>query len=272
MSHLTELDMLNYISEDCNESQQILVEEHVSSCDSCLNKLRAHLYVKSHASSLMESWSAEEHGKAFRQLAIAQALRRAAEKDKTLTQRTVKWLMSAGANIGESARLLIDQAKNIGLSAAQSFTPGMNVSLRPVLQGIASPEIEEACQRIESGSKLLADGRGEEATQFVAQAIKVDARVGQSSILEWRQADGILKHRLVIDSKKRKASLMRLSSSPRDIGSLAVLLPEDDMTNIIISKFEKLECADYLLAEFSYLPDGQYSLLIEPVFDNPHYS
>lgn len=263
MTHLTETDILKYAFDEASEAEQIRIEEHVADCSDCRGRVQAAVYVKTHAGSLVESWSAEEHGAAFRQMNAIRAMRAIALKDRTLAARAAKWLTQTTTEVAASARLLIDQAKSVGLSAMETGSAGWSASLRPALQGVASPTAEAAYKYVEEGSGMLSQGSVDDAIRAVSEAVNLDSRIGQSTTLEMRHTNGAMLQ-LVVDSKRRRAILMHKPARRENIGGLAILMPLDWSQDPMVSKLEAVEDADYLIAEFDGLPDGQYTLIVEP--------
>jgi hypothetical protein len=263
MHHLTDLDILGYAAGALRENALLRADEHAGECDACRSRLRAAVYLASSGPALLEGWTASMHGEAHRRWRLLASLAHAAGDNASVLGRARRWLRSGTAMIGQSTKLLMRGADGIGLLSSGWTENGITASLRPALAGAASPDAARAWESTEAASRLLQDGEAEASADEIANAVRIDARMGQSSTLEVRQGDALV-FRIVTDSRRKTTAVMRWPSIPADWGSLAVLIPNTESALPAIATFSPVEGTDYLLASFTQIPDGEYVLEIEP--------
>ena len=262
MHHLTEDDVLQYACEGLRDESALRIDEHAAECASCRERMRGALYLRAHSERMLDSWTADAHGAALRQLRLATALRAAASRDPTVARRAAQWLRRAGSGASSAARVALDSARNIGLSSAAWLTEGWTAGLRPALQGVASPDASAIEGILNEGMQLLSEGKTEEAVRAAEEAVKLDVRAARSTTLEIR-GPGSVTIRVVADSRRKRVAVMLWPALPEAAGTVVMLIPGDESQPPAVSTFQPVAGAEYLLAEFDSLPDGEYTVEIE---------
>ncbi len=264
MQHLTPVQILAYAFDECGDADLPLVDGHIAQCAECLDRVRGALYLSSHAAEVVGGWTAAQHGAALRRARLAAALRTAAEREPGILARAASWLSHTGAEASAAARLALDRARGVGLASAAWMGEGWSSNLRPALQGVASPDADAATRSLNEGMRLLDEGDSEGALDSALQAARLDARTARSTTLEVNAPEGTL-YRVVVDARRGRVAVIRRPRAAELAGTLAMLIPSDESLVPLVSRFELVTGADYMLAEFESVPDGEYALETEPV-------
>jgi hypothetical protein len=77
MAHLNEELILRYVSDTVSEQEEGEVYAHLADCSECLQRVRTLRYIQENLDTLWDSWTADEHGRVYKEWREAKALREA---------------------------------------------------------------------------------------------------------------------------------------------------------------------------------------------------
>lgn len=264
MIHPDEHSIQRYISSLVSEEEQLHIDTHLAECPVCSQRIQTLRYIRENFDSLWDSWTAGEHGRVYRQLQLVKTLTEIATAKPSLAERLKQWLEQLGEGLEISTRVLLDRSRKIASVAAVALPRGYEFKLRPAYVGVGSPEEQTRLEdHLKKGSDLLSQGKIDEATGKLLEAVEINARYPQAAVSEIRQDERLLLQ-VIVESRRRKISVKYWPSEGQEPPILAVLLPKHSGIRASAAEFEPIEGEQYVLAEFAYLTDGAYSLQIAP--------
>lgn len=258
MKHLNDNLLLRYASRSASEQDCLRVEEHVADCPQCLGRLRGLNYLRDDFVSVWASWTAAEHARLCRQWKVAVALNRIVESVPALAEKARHWLENIGLYSIRALNLLVDKAQGIAGIGSGVLPGGYAFRLEPAIVGVGAPDTE-ADSYIRKGAELLSRGEGEAAARELAEARRIDARLPQAARSQVSR-DGCRQAQIVVDGRRGRAAVRYWPREGETVPDLVLLLPEGQAEEALAAELQAVEGEDYLLAEFSGVPEGQLEL------------
>ena len=77
MDHLSEELILRYVSNTVSEQEEVEIYTHLADCSECLQRVRTLRYIQENLDTLWDSWTADEHGRVYKEWREVKALREA---------------------------------------------------------------------------------------------------------------------------------------------------------------------------------------------------
>lgn len=254
--------VIRYVRELSSQQEQLEMDRHFSDCLLCRENVKTMFFIRENFDALWDNWTAAEHGRLNQQQVLANMLRRVSQTRPALTDEIHRWLGQLGEDLCVSARVLLDRSKKIALLAASALPAGFESKIRPAYAGIGSAkEQTKVNAHLHKGSDLLSQQKTEHAVNELMQAVKIDARSSQVSTLTIVRQDSPL-FEVHVDSIARTVLVLFWPVKGQGYPGLAVLAPNEGEP--MVAEFKPVEGADYLLAEFTDLPDGLFTLFIGP--------
>jgi hypothetical protein len=272
MKHLDDELILDYTAERASESDQWAVESHATECADCLQRLRACRFLQQHFDAIWESWSAAEYGLLEQRRQLSAGMMHVVQAellDPSLAQRARDWLQHAWDGTAMAFRLLIDEQKRIALAAASALPAAHAVATAPALEarlgmGVAAgTELQAAREQIARSAELFNRGETESAVRELLRTVEIDARLPQASRSQVTR-EGKRFVEVVVESRRREVYVKCWPAGDAFVPALALLLPLQADASPRPAALDQQE-EGLLVAEFSDVPDGQYSLWLLPL-------
>jgi hypothetical protein len=255
---------LRYVADRPSDQERLAIDAHAADCPECRRRLQALLYARENLSALAASWTAAEHGRAYRQWRVAKALEDAAARSPSLAATAARWVDQLAAGVGMRLKVLVDRARRIASAAADVLPTGCDFELRPVLAGVCSAEeLTRLDAHLKKAGARLAEDKPAEAIAELSEAVRIDARAPQAAVCEVRRQGAVLLQ-TIADGRHGRLSAKFWPSEGQAPPALAVLLSEDVARSAPVSRLEPVEGELYLVAEFEGLAGGIYALAIGP--------
>ncbi|MDD5018464.1 MAG: hypothetical protein PHO15_10225 [Eubacteriales bacterium] len=259
MKHLNDDDFLRYVWGGLSEKENMLMDSHFSLCSRCADKMRAFFYLKDHFEDLWETWSMKEHGKAYLKWLALNAVINIAETSPAGARK--KRAGRLDMQIDMTAKLFINNVKKIAAAAAGTDSR-YKFQMRPVALGMGTPDVLNTEEKIRAGEEQLFNGGRDEALKLFDEVVLADASLIQARVMEVFGSHDKRKARIVIDSRKRKVSVLYWPESETDTPFVSLLSAKNDIETFFVSEFNQYAANDYYLAEFNKLPDGEYNIFV----------
>jgi hypothetical protein len=257
--------ILRYVSNSVSSREQVDIDTHLGQCPECLRRVRAFSYLDEKFDSLWDSWTAVEHGCAYRRWRLAKALREAVEVAPALSEHARRWVERMKEGLEFSVRVLVDKSRTIASLGACVLPRQCEFRLCLSGTGIGSPDEQAKLEdHLHRGSQLLSEDRPDEATDELLQALRIDARSSQAAISQilWR---GQLLCQTIVDSRRGRILVRLWPQEGQCMPTFALLIPEDEKGKVLTAGFQGVENELYVLAEFDRIDHTSYSLQIEPI-------
>ena len=274
MEHIHPRSLVHYLRNDLSADNLMAVDEHLCECDECLDKVRALRYLRSNFDSIWKSWTAEEHGRVYKQWRLAKALREAHEQQsnsESIRTTALKWLKSLRTKSSEFAvDLLIDGKQKLAILASAGQNAFMDPSdayeffLSPVRIGAGAPDTMADVEKHRKAASLsLLSGKIDEAKSHLEEVVEIDSRAAQAAGLDIIRDEKVV-GRIQVDSRRTRVSFMYWPAR-EDHPQLALLIPEHEEKVPMVEELRPVEGANYLLAEFTNLADSRYTIALNPM-------
>ncbi len=264
MNHLTENILIRYISDELSENEHIEVDTHIDCCQDCLERIQGLRILKDDFESIWDSWTADEHGRIYRQWQLMKALKEAADASPSIYQKAAQWAQQLSAGIEAGLKVLVSNAKKAAIIVAEAMPEGYQFQLRPAYAGVASEERRVLEEHLNKSSTLLSQDKTDMALGELIEAVKIDARVAQVVLSEVYYEDNLRFH-VAVNSHRSIIWIKCWPLEKQEPPSLAALLPKGIAKTISIRQFKPVEGERYLLAEFENVADGAYSVAVGPL-------
>jgi hypothetical protein len=230
MEHLTQGQALNYILQKMDEEMLFEVDQHLATCNRCVERVRALRTLQANFDVVWDSWTAKSHGEAYIRERLADALSQAAElvESGEYQNRIKSWFEKIQVKAEAALGIILDSSKRVAEIMYEE------------LEGLSRPDSILQFQPV----RLSTEGIGEKAPARISvraagppwAQVEVDALTGNITI--------------EFDDYKKPWPLI-------------ILLPKSREQKPIVEILRRQE--NYLFAEFKGIPDGEYLLLIEPL-------
>ncbi len=254
-----------YLDGDATEIELIEISSHLADCASCLENVQTASYLKRNFDLLWRSWTPERHGRISEAVRIADAL-----SSQPLSPVS-EWIKTLGFDElpGLAATFILDSTKRLAGAAARSFDQMFDCRPVPVQAGVGSPDTAATLQKHLNLSSLeLSRQNADAAEKALDSAAEIDAFSVQSAGIEISEGDRFTA-RLVVDSRKRRVSVVYFPDKSKKFPGYVLLLPADPSVTPSIAAFSPVESASYYLADFKELPDGLFTLYMGPATGFP---
>ncbi|MHC4464279.1 MAG: hypothetical protein ACYS30_23055 [Planctomycetota bacterium] len=262
MNHLSEQLALRYIAENLSEDEMQDLDLHIADCPQCLDRIRTLRYIAENFDTLLESWTAEEHGRVYQQWRLVKAFEEAAEASPSLAERIRNWLAQKAGTIEIGVSIVLDRASKVATAAAASLPEGYGFSLRPAFEGVGSPaDVEQLKARLQRGSELLADGKPKEAIKVLLEASRIDALSPQAAVTEIRHGNR-LALQLTVNGRQGRIWVKARIDPQLAVPQMALLIPTSPHASASIAEFKPVQGEQVLVAEFIDVGDGPYTIEI----------
>lgn len=228
MEHRTEEELLLFVTEQATEEEAADVAAHLAECEACFWRVRGLRYLRDNLDSFLDSWGPEEYARLCRETAMV---------------ATCDGVTSAGTKIQKFVEVAITFAIDCVKKTARAITSNPSTGYQfPMLDtaaGVGSPDAHMSS--LDTGPDSV----------IVREIFHEGRRIGQ----------------LTVDVVKQS---LHMKYWPGEGGSTAylVLRPKrEELGGPITVEFGAVIGADYLLAEFADLQDGEYDLelCVEPI-------
>jgi hypothetical protein len=264
MKHADDDVLLRCISGQARGEELLKVDTHMAECSLCRERFRALYYLSEHGESLSASWTAMEHGRAFRAWKLAGALEKTARKSPALAAGAGKWVSALREGAGIAVKVLVDRAGKVASAAEEALPPGYGFELLPTFAGVGRGD---AMNRVEDclkkSSRLLSQDRTEEALRKLLEAGRIDARSPRAAVSEILFEDKPVLQ-VVADSRRGRISVKLRRPGPGAPPGFALLLSREREEEVLAAPFREVEGEDYMVAEFEEVASGAYNIEVEP--------
>jgi len=229
MSHLKTEEILAYVAGKMAEKKAFEVNIHLATCEECAKRVKAHYYIKDHFDTLWDTWTAKRHAEEYWQARVGEALKEA-EIPPRLGERVKDWLGKISQKADVAIGVVIDASQRMAEVVQEGF------------EALRRPDIVLEFSSLPAPVLIL----GEEPEEGT---IKVEAKGPP-----WTA--------ITVEPTAQKITVqMEVSDEP---WPLLLLFPKME-GKVFISEFSHPEGTDYLLAEFEDVPDGEFTLVVEPM-------
>jgi hypothetical protein len=262
--HPDERTALDYIRGLLSDQESLRVDSHLAECEECLELIRTLAHVRDHFDEIWDSWTPAEHGRAYRQWRLLRGLEGIVEQAPALSDRIAGWMSRLGDQAEVIVRVLIDRARLAASAAPESLPEGCAAEMGLAFAGVGSAQ-EQSELRVRSrrSSELLAVGRVEDALAELEAAAGIDARSVQSAEM-YIHRDERQVARIEIDARWKRVSVTYWPSAGEQSPPLVVLLPSDPDSEARLGELSHVAGADWLVAEFSDVEEGEYTVVLSP--------
>jgi hypothetical protein len=265
MNHPEQAVLFQYIADRLADETRWGFEAHLADCPACLTRVKTLKFLKENFEPIWSSWCAAHHGQAMQQWRLVQALAAKAQVAPHLVPFALRWLQQVSAGVEFSLQVLLDRGRRMAMTATQCLPVGSTFQLRPAFIGVGETALET---HLKQSSVHLEHGRSDEAVTQLQQAVAINARATQSSVSQVMHR-GKTRLELAVDSRRRQV-LVKYWPDPTEPPPVFALLHFKGTDHIeAVMEFRRVEGELYLLAEFSDVPDGVWSLHIGPVAESP---
>ena len=262
MAHPADETILRYVAGEASGAEELDVDTHIAGCPGCLARVRGLTHLRAHFDSMWESWTVVEHGRAFRQSRLAQALSTLSETTPKLAEHARRWILGLSKTTEVALRGLIDGDMGIASAGVEVLPSACAFRLRPAIAGVAAAEeLAKVEDHLQKGSELLSRGQVDDAVNELAQAAEIDARAPQAAVSEVISGERLLLQ-VVVSSRREKVSVKHWPAAGHPAPAFALLLPERPQGFPMGAAFQAVAEADYLLAEFEDVPAGSFTLSV----------
>jgi len=228
MKHLTIEEILAYIAGNISEEESFRVDHHLADCRECVGRVHAYGRMRENFDDLWESWTVKDHAREMLKAHII-ASAASAKIAPELRKRLSLWLKHIGEKTEAALDIVMDSSRRTA-----------NI-LQESMEGLVRPGGARSFELVPSPVRTL--GTGETGS------ISLEARLPA-----WI--------RVTVDPAARKIAVQGPGSE--ETLPLAILVPQK-RGEALVEEFRRPEDADFILAEFEDLPDGEYFLLLESV-------
>ncbi len=254
---------LRYVADRPSDAERLHIDLHLADCEPCRSEIRALRQLREHGAAPYLSWTAADYGRAYRHWQLAKALRQMGDASAPdVVRRALRWLKRLATGAGQDIKVLLDGARS--LAAATAHVPtGCKLVHQLAYAGVGSPEeVGRLRQHLERGNELLLEGRAEESTGELLQAVAIDARCPQAAVAEVHQ-HGMRVLQLLVDSRRRRVAVKVYAAPGGSLPSLSALLALDAAVPPRVVEFLPIEGEAAVVAEFDDVPDGVYAIELD---------
>jgi hypothetical protein len=225
-------------------------------------RVRTMLYLKDNFDDIWSSWTAKEHGCAYRLWKLARIVEASENGDQSLMEHIRKWLDIIAERGDIAIKILVDRINRLAISSSVSLPGLFTFALKPSVAGVGSPqEVLDLEEHLKNGSDHLAANDPETARDDLLKASRLNARSVQGSFSEVLH-EGERIAGITVDSRKGRVAVKFWLKREVPAPLFAVLLPARSDEKPSIARFDMIEGADYLLAEFSDVQSGEFEIII----------
>jgi uncharacterized protein (DUF924 family) len=257
----------DYVAERLADEARQAVDEHVSQCAVCLDRVRSLFQLRDQFDEVWAGWSAAEHRRLHQQWQLAEALAEARSAAPSIFRRVhqqlAQWLESAAA--GLSLAVLLDQTRRVACLAAAQLPAACRFTLHPAREGVgAGEELARLEELRQQGSALLAQHRSQDALARLVSAQGIDVRAVQGAISELSH-EGTPLFQVVADGACGRVSVRHRLTQEGVLPAFALLVPLGPGEHARVAGFEPGEGPTQWIAEFRDVADGTYQLWFGPL-------
>jgi len=261
MAHLEDDLVLRYVNGLASDMEQYRIEDHLSRCDACFDRIRTLLYLRENFDSLWDSWTVSEMNFLFREKRLLQTLK--AVTDSGLPQaaeKARKWLNELKEGTLVTLGILVDRSERLASAAASVLPSGYQFALQASGGVGAAEDLRRLEAHQQRGSDLLSSDETEAAREELRQAAKISPRRAQAVISEV-YAEGTKKMEVIADSQRGVISVKFWAFGEEPLPELVLLLRGEGEPPLI-SEFEGVEGESYFLAEFHDVPSDRFEAIV----------
>ncbi len=262
MNHITADLFLRYVSDQASEIEQLQADTHLATCSDCRERLGVFIYLGEHVETILNSWTATEHGRLYRQWQLLNAIQKVTEQTPHLAGRLWRYIEQGKAGLEMTLRLLLDRTEKLATAAAGSLPPNYVFNLRPAIAGVGSPaELAKLQRQLRKGSEHLSKGDQQSAFFALQEAARIDARSPQVAVMEINREEHLLMQ-VTVDGQRGRVWVRFFATAGEPLPELALLLPASPEAVPYIAEFKPVNEEEILLAEFALVEENLQTLLI----------
>jgi hypothetical protein len=223
---------------------------HLAECDGCCGRLRALKAIREDFSGTWDSWL--EH---YVQMA---AIRPPVFAGAPAESETVGAVFEVATRVVMAATRRVVGIATQGVLELMGEASAYTFALCPQYSGVAGPgTAARVADLVEEGSALLGAGRASEALERFDQAVQDAPRGLEAVELRVSSADGARAVEVHLHARRRSISVL-LYPEVTAAGAWVAVLLTPNHREVAREAFGFVPGAEYLLAEFTGVVDGEY--------------
>jgi hypothetical protein len=220
-------EVLAYVAGKTKEENSYKFELHLAECSECARRVNIYYNMKENFDKIWDSWTGSDAAAEVEQTHILESIS-GAEVEPGLSKRFTDWKK----NIRQKTLSVVGIRFNASRKKASVFKEGLEGFLK--LAALTYTKVKPPVEIL---------GAVEEGTISIESRVPYEVKV-------------------TIDPSARRIVVQGPVS--KDPLPMVVLVPKKEW-KAYVEEFRRPEEADYILAEFEEIPDGEYYLLLESV-------
>lgn len=248
--HATQEQLLRFSRGAMEKAKTIDLYSHLAECDGCCGRLRALKAIREDFSGTWDSWL--QH---YVQMA---AIRRPVFAGAPADSEIVGAVFEVATRVVMAATRRVVGVATQGVRELMGEASAYTFALCPQYSGVASPgTAARVAGLVEEGSALLGAGQTSEAMDRFDQAVQDAPRGLEAVELQVSTADGAKAVEVHLHARRRSISVLMYPEVAVERAWVAVLLTPTNQ-EVAQEGLRFVPGADYLLAEFTGVADGEY--------------